>query len=98
MESTEQQQNRDTLPKDSSTHLKGTPSANPEVNNPETDSRKSWVWSHFKFVENMTETNYPYCNKLIRCHVKKNGTSVLGNHLKTTCRTSPVYKGNVNKK
>lgn len=76
-----------------------TEQATPEVNNPENNGRKSWVWNHFKYVDNMTETNCPYCKKLIRCHVKKNGTSALGNHLKNTCRTSPVYKGKiVNKK
>uniref|UniRef100_A0A166FTI3 BED-type domain-containing protein n=1 Tax=Daucus carota subsp. sativus TaxID=79200 RepID=A0A166FTI3_DAUCS len=66
----------------------------PEVNNSEAASnRKSWVWNHFKYVDNMTETSCPYCKKLIRCHVKKNGTRSLGNHLKNSCRTSPVYKG-----
>ncbi|KAK1367911.1 hypothetical protein POM88_034003 [Heracleum sosnowskyi] len=32
-----------------------------EVNNPESNNnRKSWVWNHFKCVENMTGTNCPY--------------------------------------
>lgn len=45
-----------------------TEQAIPEVNNPETNNnRNSWVWNHFKYVENMTETNFSYCKKLIRC-------------------------------
>lgn len=80
---------------------------NAEVNNLKTNNnvdkdsskRKSWVWEHFTYVENMTETKCPYCKKVLKCQVKKNGTSALGNHLKDTCKTSPVYKGkHLNKK
>lgn len=54
----------------------------PETNNPENNSRKSWMLNHFIYVETMTETNYPYDKKLIRCNVKKNGTNTLGCYLK----------------
>lgn len=50
-----------------------TEQATPEVNNPENNGRKSWVWNHFTYVENMTQTNCPYCKKLIKCQVKKMG-------------------------
>nr|GEZ43871.1 zinc finger, BED-type [Tanacetum cinerariifolium] len=57
--------------------------------------RRSFVWDHFTFVKGVTKAPCRYYKMVIACAGKKNGTSTLSNHLTNVCRTSPVYKKNI---
>jgi hypothetical protein len=62
---------------------------------------QSIVWSHFKKVEPIDKENPKamcnYCNRLIGCHYKRNGTSAMMNHLTSNCPNSPLKKSKLPK-
>ncbi|GJX71223.1 zinc finger BED domain-containing protein RICESLEEPER 2-like protein [Tanacetum coccineum] len=68
------------------------------VDNEKKGGRRSFVWDHFIFVKGATKAPCPYCKTVIACAGKKNGTSTLASHLTNVCRTSPLYKKNIDSK
>jgi hypothetical protein len=59
-------------------------------------TNQSIVWEHFKKVEPIDKDNPKvkcnHCNKLIRCHYRRNDTSPMIAHLTYGCPTSPILK------
>ncbi|GJS88371.1 zinc finger, BED-type containing protein [Tanacetum coccineum] len=60
--------------------------------NEEARRRKSFVWKHFTYVKGAMKHQCPYCKTWIASGTRKHGTSAMGNHLKFSCTTSPVYE------
>jgi hypothetical protein len=62
---------------------------------------QSIVWSYFKKVEPIDKKNPKtmcnYCNRLIWCHYKRNGTSPMMIHLTSNCPDSPLKKSKLPK-
>ncbi|KAK1409631.1 hypothetical protein QVD17_36160 [Tagetes erecta] len=53
---------------------------------------RSWVWDHMTIDKETKKVRCSYCKSVFAGDSKRNGTSHLGNHLKTACPRSPVYK------
>ncbi|GJS45388.1 zinc finger, BED-type containing protein [Tanacetum coccineum] len=60
--------------------------------NEEARRRKSFVWKHFTYVKGAMKHQCPYCKTWLASGTRKHGTSAMGNHLKFSCTTSPVYE------
>ncbi|PWA83833.1 zinc finger, BED-type [Artemisia annua] len=66
--------------------------------NEEVRNRKSFVWKHFTYKKGAMKHQCPYCKKWIASGTRKHGTSAMGNHLKKSCPTSPLFLKVIDKK
>jgi hypothetical protein len=62
---------------------------------------QSVVREHFKKIDTVDKENSKamckYCNRLIGCHHRKQGTSPMMTHLTSNCLNSPLRKSNLGK-
>ncbi|CAB5381713.1 unnamed protein product [Rhizophagus irregularis] len=52
-----------------------------EGNNTKCNTKRSWIWKHFKFDDSVKKARCSYCKNLISCN--KGSITGLSNHLKS---------------